>query len=239
VTTLGREIDQIATSLSASGAAAASHDECGQDGSEEERLKAALGAKLPELAAAVDARLQAEYIQQHGGLVKLIFQGGRPRTQLAAKLHELSRHAVMQSLAEIDSLAANRNETSSTGQDDLRSGLTAATPPLLEFGGTRRVLAILPSESRDESERARISQALGTDVTTVCGSDSSLTLCVEANHLSLPHIAVELIQHRRDRVEFAQRVHCRTDIAWSPLVPTSNASSPTNSGQELCKTLVM
>ena len=241
VTTLGREIDQIAVSIVALGSVRESATEqASQSRNEErERLAEALRAHLPELAAAVDVRLQVEFIQPQGGLLKLVCQGGRPRAQLGAKLHSFAREAVIHALTHIDGVAETKPEAEAQWKLDTRSGLAAATPPLLEYGGTRRILAILPHESAGDTERAHVAQALGTDVTTICGADDSLTFCVEADQLSLPHIAVDLIQHRRDRVEFAQRVHCRTDIAWTPLVSTSSASNQTNSAQEMCKTLVM
>jgi hypothetical protein len=51
-------------------------------------------------------------------------------------------------------------------------------------------------------------------------------LCVEADRLSIQHIAGAIVEHRRDRVEFAGRVHCRTDITWMPLIDTAVAPEP-------------
>ncbi len=79
---------------------------------------------------------------------------------------------------------------------------------------------------REWNSDTTVSRALGISATTVAGRDNYLTVCVEASGLSLPHVALELVERRRDRVEFARRIHSRTDIAWSPLVSTeiSNAS---------------
>jgi hypothetical protein len=67
--------------------------------------------------------------------------------------------------------------------------------------------------------------------------------------LSVQHIALGLVQRRRDRVEFAQRVHCRNDISWTSLFSGSTTTSvsvwggvdrrSTQTGEELCKTLVI
>ncbi len=64
-------------------------------------------------------------------------------------------------------------------------------------------------------------------MTTIIGTDSSFTLVVEAEGLSLPHIALEFVERRRDRVEFAGRVHCRTDIAWTPLISSVSSIDST------------
>jgi hypothetical protein len=211
--------------------------------------RASLEAALPRLAAEVDARLQAEYLHENGGLLKTIMQGGRPRALLSAKLQELSRKAVQQALSDIHVHEQNTAFAAGQSREDLRSGLASATPSLLEFGGTRRMLAILPRDSDAASDPVEFSRSLGVDVTAVRGSDNGLTLCVEAGNLSVEHIALDLVQRRRDRVEFAQRVHCRNDIAWSSLLSGSATTSvvlwngpdsrPTDADEELCKTLVI
>jgi hypothetical protein len=109
---------------------------------------------------------------------------------------------------------------------ELRSGISAATPAFLEFGGTRRVLAVLPRDGAGALTSAAISEALGPMAATAVGEDNNLALCVEAGELSVPHVAASLVEYRRDRVEFAGRVHSRTDIAWSPLFETAAKGGP-------------
>jgi hypothetical protein len=53
------------------------------------------------------------------------------------------------------------------------------------------------------------------------GNDNHLTICVEAEQLSLKRIATHLIDCRRDSADIAKRVHSRSDIAWTPLVVDS------------------
>jgi hypothetical protein len=182
-------------------------------------------------------------------LVKTIMQGGRTRALLSAKLQELSRRVVQQALANVNVLEQNGAAPSAQSRDELRSGLAAATSPLLEFGGTRRVLVILPRDSAGPSEAAEFSRTLGVDVTSIRGADNGLTLCVEAGQLSVQHIALDLVERRRDRAEFARRVHCRNDITWSSLFASSTTTTvsawngddrrSTQTGEELCKTLVI
>lgn len=91
--------------------------------------------------------------------------------------------------------------------------------------------------------------AIGAAATTTIGSDNNLAMCVEAGQLSVPHVAAALVEYRRDRVEFAGRVHSRTDVVWTPLIETGAAPEPiawpgvdarqTTSRDAMCKTLVM
>jgi hypothetical protein len=255
ITALGREIDQIAGAVcraaqsDSAGAARVPADPSTR--AVQAGVSAGLKAKLPELASEVDRQLQAEYISAQGGLLAMVMQGGRPRAQLSAKLHELSRQVVQRTLAGIN-VSDGAPDASSKLLADIRSGLALATPSLMEFGGTRRVLAILPRDTASTNYAAMLSQVIGAAPASIRGADKGLTLCVEADRLSIQHIAISFVQRRRDRMDFAQRVHCRTDIPWSPLVTTSSTPASmvwggtpagqvnqTISRQDMCKTLVM
>ena len=149
-----------------------------------------------------------------------VMRGGRPRAQLSAKLQEFARQAVQEALLRVNVVADVMRESGDGAAADssLRSGLALATPPLLKFGGARRVLAVMPKDPAATTDLATLSRAAGTNLSAVAGADNSMALCVEAEQLSLRHIAIHLVQRRRDCMEFAQRVHCRTDIPWTPLV---------------------
>ena len=256
ITALGREIDQIAAAVNR--AAQSDLTSTASDAADPSAsatsagVVASLQAKLPELVSDVDRQLQAEYICAHGGLLSMVMQGGRARAQLTAKLHELSRQAVQHALSGVNALDDSSVNGSSKQLAELRSGLALATPSLMEFGGTRRVLAILPRDSASPTYAAMLSRTIGAEAASIRGADNSLTLCVEADRLSIQHVAVNFVQRRRDRVDFAQRVHCRTDITWTPLVTTSSTPASmvwdgtrgreqhqTISRQDMCKTLVM
>jgi hypothetical protein len=251
VIALGREINHIATAVSrsASSCGASLMSDVPENRSPSETtLAAEIMEKLSAISAQVDALLQAEYLDPIGGLAKTIMEGGRPRAQLTSKLHELSRQAVHHAVAAVNVLETTIDNTRQSAGDDLRSSLALATPALLEFGGRRRTLVVVPREAAQSGSQTALSQRLGTAVTTTSGTDSSLTLCVEADGLSLPHIALEFVDRRRDRVEFAERVHCRTDIAWTPLIspvappdsavwPSSEARAQTQ--HDMSKTVVL
>jgi serine/threonine protein kinase len=220
VIALGREIDHIATAVSRStnSDSAPSCSNVSENRSPSEaRLAAEITDRFSEISAEVDARLQAEYLDPIGGLAKTIMEGGRPRAQLSSKLHELSRQAVHHAVARVNVLETTAG-AGPPAADDLRSSWALATPAILEFGGRRRTLVVVPREAAQPGAQTAISERIGTAATTISGPDSNLTLCVEADGLSLPHIALAFVDQRRDRVEFAGRVHCRTDIAWTPLI---------------------
>jgi serine/threonine protein kinase len=249
---LGREVDQIATGISRNAPPAPSDSSASglsaHAAIRRARLLTNLQAQLADLAKTVDSRLQAEYIAPQGGLAGVVMQGGRPRAQLTAKLHELSRQVVQHALVSVNVLEGGIGNDSQSNSE-LRSGLAVATPALLEFGGSRRVLALVPSESAMTLKPEVLSKAIGAPVTLMAAADNSLTLCVEADGLSVPHIALSFVDRRRDRVEFAERVHCRTDVSWTPLVTTTatpaefdwsnDAARQTKAQHAMCKTMVI
>src|SRR5262249_9156385 len=136
IVSLGREVDQIITAIGHA-LNATRPDLCSSDaeGSARARLAANLQARLAEIAVAVDTRLQSEYVAAHGGLAKTIMQGGRPRAQLAAKLHEFSRRAVQEVSSGVNVLDRSLQASGGDCDADLHSALGSATPAMLEFGG--------------------------------------------------------------------------------------------------------
>jgi serine/threonine protein kinase len=231
LTTLGREIEQIANVVDrACGdtAQGLSNTESTTGATDQASLAKLLFDKLPEIAAEVDRQIHVDYINPQGGLAEVVMGGGRPRAQLTAKLHELSRGIVQRLLTSINLLAHDVAD----GQlaDELRSVVAMATPTMLEFGGTRRVLSIVPRDSAGTLSPEVLSKALGTAVTSMPGTDNNFAVCAEAGQLSLPHIAASFVEHRRDRVEFAGRVHSRTDVTWMPLFKTTTSEPVSWSG---------
>ena len=167
---------------------------------------------LDDLTAQVAARLRRDFLHAHGGLFHVVMQGGRPRAQLSTKIQDFARQAVEEFFNQ------NNQPSSAAAYHD---GIQAATPAALAHGGACRALAILPHGSTVQANSDQLAAAAGLTVSTIESTDNSLTLCVEAEQLSLTRIAIALIDRRRDSAEFAKRVHCRADIAWTPLVTDS------------------
>ena len=171
IAALSREIDQIASTISR--AATSEHAVSGLkpaddfESQTDTRLAARFETRLPELAADVDARLQVGFINPQGGLLKIVMQGGRTRAMLSTKLQELARLAVQ--CFQSGAMGLENSEASILGNSDttLRSSLSLATPSLLEHGGTRRVLAILPRDMAAATARKGLAQAAGTEVTAL------------------------------------------------------------------------
>jgi hypothetical protein len=225
LTAFGRELSQITTKMfiHTVSASSALSSEPPADHSPAEQV---LWSRLHDIAATVEQRLQKEFLDQNGGLLETVLCGGRQRAQFCATLQEIARQAVYDDLRNVDVLADMMSGADAQGADEspLRLARASATPSALRFGGARRVLAVLPKDRQQPVDQTLLAEALGAQVSLATGYDSSLQLCVEAEQLSLPHVAVDIAQHRRDCTDFARRVHTRTDIAWTPLVDPNSKS---------------
>lgn len=177
-------------------------------------LASQVESQLDELAERVDRRLQTQYLDEPGGLLAAITSGGRTRAQLFATLKEYADQAIGQALGEVNVL-----EYALGGQHgkSLQERVDQAAPELLKFGGAQRVLAVLPRSAAETGNIQSIQEALGDTVSLVPGPDNSFTLCVEGEGVPLPQVAVHLVQRRRDYIQFAERVHSRSDIRWTKL----------------------
>jgi hypothetical protein len=205
---LGREFNQMAKNNAAQAA-----ETNNADGSDP--LAAWLTPRLDALAEEVDGRLANECLREQG-LWTTVMQGGRRRAQLCARLNELSRQGVLRALGDVNVLDEFAT-SAANATTEMQSHLASATPALLAQGGARRILAIMPHDGNANSA-AELSTRLNLNLNTMVGGDNNMTLCVEASGLTVCDVAVELVQRRRDRVDFAGRVQSRTDIQWTPLL---------------------
>lgn len=246
LTSLGRQIEQVAATVNRS----ISGDDNEGDGNPtsaqlKQRVAGRFGSRLDDFALQVDVQLQAEFLDAAGGLVKTVTQGGRQRAQLTARLYETSRRVVERLLS--SNASQNGNQQQFGSNDNLSGAISLATPSMLEHGGRRRILAVMPIESSQTTCAASSTQLFGKEVTAVPGTDGSILVCVEADDLSVPHVALDIVERRRDRIDFAGRVHSRTDIEWQSLVDTectpnlwgSMNNRPEDAQRDLCRTMVM
>jgi hypothetical protein len=222
VAEFGRHLKHLASTLPEPGGASPAGQTRGADGSPRpsDPLAAALEEHLATLAASIDAEFQQDFIDAQGGLFQTIMGNSRVRAQMLTALNKLARQAAEQLAARPDVL--NRAFAGLTPNDgEAAAASNAVMPPFLDRGGAYRKLAILPAQGSDGLTR----QALGDKTTRLVTSGQDVITVCEGWRLPLVHLAVHLIQSRRDYVDFAARVHTRSDVPWTPLTsPMASAS---------------
>ena len=90
-------------------------------------------------------------------------------------------------------------------------------PPFLERGGSYRRLIVVPQESSGGRSLDSWRITFGDEATLVAAPGHDVVTVCEGWNLPLVNIGLNLIQRRRDYADFAERVHTRSDVSWTPL----------------------
>jgi hypothetical protein len=187
---------------------------------DDDRFLQAVAEQLSRLAEDVDACLEEEAVGPLGGLLAVAMGSPRTKQQFAAELLRLSTRRAEQLatspalLATVAPPAVAANPYQSIDGVDL--------PKISCLGGSFALLETAP---------ATVARPIAWDQSTpgvarLVGVGSRAVRCCEAWNLSLPRVALSLIDNRPDRIEFAERVVSRCDVRWTPL--PGLAESPSN-----------
>lgn len=170
-----------------------------------------LSKQLSTLCDCVDERLEQAFTQPSGGLIAVAMGSPRVREQLVVELTKTATRQAEQ-LAGSPALAAGASFTTEThvGEQEIDpSQLTHVLP----LNSTYAVLDTRPSAVAGIA----VQQANANGVTTLVGVGSQTVRCIESWNLSPSRTALDLVDHRRDCLEFADRVSSRCDVDWTPL----------------------
>lgn len=190
---------------------------------------AELAAKqLPLLCERIDEQLQEAFINASGGLPAVAMGSPRVRDQLLSELGKLALRQAEQ-LATSPALATEAPFAGETtkGGADVESN---QYPAVLPAGSTYALLEIRPGDLSGNA----VQQTNANGTTTLVGIGSQTVHCIESWNLSPSRTALDLVDRRRDCLEFADRVSTRCDVDWTPLLvsprcmpaPVPFASSP-------------
>ena len=171
----------------------------------------AVAAALPQLVADVDAQLEEQFTAPMGGLLAVAMGSPRVREQLGADLLRLAVRRAEQLATSPALIAAVTLPTAAAGVTQSIDGVALPAVPCL--GGDYAVLETQPGSAAGSAAW----EAMTPSVATLSGVGSQAVRCCEAWNLSLPRIALNLIDNRRDCIEFAERVSSRCDVDWTPL----------------------
>jgi hypothetical protein len=178
----------------------------------------ALGRAMPGLPLVLDTRLQTELLASKGGLRAILERTVDLDRPLEVALRDAARRVILAALQHIDvaaPLLPSRDGSRTT--QPLRKGLETAAPRLLDCGGSKRLLLVLP----EASDPAPVQQVLENDFqetsSVVFDSDGDMVLCCEVEQLPLVVVAAKIVDSRADYVQAAARLHTRVDVKWTPL----------------------
>ena len=173
--------------------------------------------KVDDLTGRLRQHLQGEVLKEAGGLRRLLDQGGDPRSQLPATFRSIARGTVVGAMRSLDVADILFHDEAESVTSAFTQSLAAAQPQLLRCGGARRLLVMLPKNSTHVRPLRILHEQFGETPSVSRNNDGDFVLCYEVEGISLTQAAVTIIDGRRDFVEFAGRLHTRTDVHWSPL----------------------
>ena len=171
----------------------------------------AVAAQLTQLVADVDAQLEEQFTASIGGLLAVAMGSPRVREQFGADLLRLATRRSEQLATSPALIATVALPAAVDGVTQLIDGVELPAVPCQ--GGRYAVLETQPGSSAG----APVWETSPAGVATLIGVGSQAVRCCEAWNLSLPRIALNLIDNRRDCIEFAERVATRCDVDWTPL----------------------
>ncbi len=172
-----------------------------------------LQASLAGITEKVDQQLQEQFINQQGGLFQTVMGNRKLMEELLGTLQAIAKQHIALAVREL-----SMSGEQALDEESLTEYANQAKPSLLNLGGIDHQLVVLPQRENGEALTTTVRNALGAETSLLTGAEGNLVVCTEAGHLPLARVAVDLIECRRDYAEFADRVHTRNDINWTPLI---------------------
>jgi hypothetical protein len=169
---------------------------------------------IPTLVLRVCEELGKDFLGQQGGLRTLLSGGQESRDTLAGMLRSVARSVLLRALRQA-SLTLLAESDSGPANFSVATSCQMATPALLAAGGARRTVLIVREGLPHEHLQAQAEEHLGAPITVLRDPDAELLVCIEAEQLPLCDVAAAVVDHRRDYVQLAARLHTRVDISWA------------------------
>ena len=175
-----------------------------------------LKQRLAKLVDRVDQQMQHGVLAGHGGL-RQILEGEQIIQLLARPVEDAARATVVEELKEMD-----LDKFLIGGGNDLRKELVQwlnmnAQPRLLRCGGATRMLLAIPERSRSAAVPKEFQDQLEQAPSVIPSTVGEVAACYEVEQIPLNNVTMSLLQNRPDSIEYASRLHTRTDVPWSPL----------------------
>ncbi len=174
---------------------------------------------IDQLTNQLEQRFQDEIVKPVGGLRSMLMQAGDKRNNLPHVMRSAARSTLVGIMKQLDAsdVLFHAEETPQDEVKTLAQSLQAARPRLLNCGGAKRLLVMLPRGS----SQVRPIEILHCDMhetpSVLENCDGDFILCYEAEQISITQAAVSIIDGRCDFAEAASRLHTRNDISWSNL----------------------
>ena len=181
-----------------------------------------LSDKAPKLVTELERYVVKKVFGQEGGLRSALQQEMDLRKRVIPLLQVAARTSLIRALGSIDvaRIVLSDDNVGDNRRSVLQGYVESALPDTGEAGGGQRLLMLVGKNSDHNQLSQVIDQQLEHPSTVVITADGDLAFCVEAQGLSIPHLALKVVDQRRDYAEAASRLYTRTDVKWNPWART-------------------
>jgi hypothetical protein len=176
-----------------------------------EGVMKALRQRGSELIARIDRHTRDDFFAPQGGMLA---SAGSLRAALPNTLRTAARRALRALQSRGDAVERLLADTPDAQSPVLKDLLKSATPRLLDCGGAKRLLAVLPYGCNPAPLQEALERGFEEQPTVVMDGAEGALFCYEVERLQIEHVAAVLLDERADLAEVASRLHTRNDIEW-------------------------
>ena len=170
---------------------------------------------------ALDQRLETRIFQAEGGLRAMVHQGGTTMRRLPGLIKREAQLLVSEYLKalRLDSMIVESKLPADTFATWIADLVAPVTPQLYNCGGTARLLMAVPQKAPIATMASFIQDRMEFESNIIPSTCGDFVICLEMDQMPSEHVAMTLLQMQPDCAELIQRLHSRTDVAWSSLTP--------------------
>jgi serine/threonine protein kinase len=183
----------------------------------EAALKRQLHTQMTHVVKQVAQQAREQCTSPAGGLVQLLTGAAQQVDHVPAVLRSIARRVIAATLQEVDigSLVLSApNEGDDSPLDDL---LDSARPRMIECGGGKRLLMIVPDGPATSRVPETIERTHKEKPTVITGGEGDLVACYECEDIPLKSIIARLITDNPSYAQVGHRLHTRIDVEWTAI----------------------
>jgi hypothetical protein len=174
-----------------------------------------LESRIAKLVDRVEQQLQHGILQSRS--LRQLLADVDSVEEFAQALESATRATVIEDLKEVDIDQFFTGEEAIEAQELIKCLKKEADPKLLSAGGSTRVLLSIPQRAKSNVLPEEVKTQFEQTPTVIAATTGDVVTCYEVECIPLDNVSMSLLQDRPDSIDFASRLHSRTDISWCPL----------------------
>lgn len=183
-------------------------------------VSAVFRSSISNLIMQLDEKFDAEVLDAEGGLLEVCQREGQVAQLIAARLETAAQVLVQKAAREIDvaQLFLDSCGSEEKALEEIKDCVQLAKSTSIKCGGTRRMIAAIPSSASSEKLSTLITGSIEPSPTVIEATEHDIVIGCEQASLPLVAVAARLVEDRPDLIALAQRIHTRIDVQWGCII---------------------